>query len=66
MSTIGTTDSRAFAITPAVGRVGHALVSWAERHEQNETQRRELHRRQSEAESSAAERSAAVWGRLMP
>ena len=66
MSTTGAMRARGFAIEPTVSRVGHALVSWAERREQRGTERRKLYRRQADAEAVAATRSAAVWGHMMP
>ena len=66
MSTTGAMRARGFAIEPTVGRVGRALVSWAERREQRGAERRELCIRQGDAEAAAATRSAAAWVHTMP
>lgn len=66
MSTVGISQARSFGIEPAVGRVGRALVSWAERREERTVERRELQRRQVDVEAAAAARAAAVWGHMLP
>ena len=66
MSTIGAVGARGFGVERAVIRIGRALVSWGERREQVEDERRGLYLRQAEAQNAAAIRAATVRTGLLP